>query len=57
MLKIVPGYYGEFAVCRNLSESQMIERVKNGDSYIVRLKSPGSASKKIRFRDMVRGNR
>lgn len=54
-LKIVPGYYGEFAVCRKLSESQMIERVKNKDPYVVRLKSPGSMSKKIRFRDAVRG--
>lgn len=54
-LKIVPGYYGEFAVCRRLSESQMIERVKNGDPYVVRLKSPGSMSKKIRFRDAIRG--
>ncbi len=54
-LKIVPGYYGEFANCRKLSEAQMIERVKNGDPFIVRLKSMGSASKKIRFKDMIRG--
>ena len=54
-LKIVPGYYGEFANCRKLSEAQMIERVKNGDPFIVRLKSMGSTSKKIRFRDMIRG--
>ena len=55
-LKIVPGYYGEFASCRKLSEQQMIERIENGDPYIVRLKSPGSASRKIRFKDMIRGN-
>lgn len=54
-LKIVPGYYGEFANCRKLSEVQMIERVKNGDPFIVRLKSMGSTSKKIRFKDMIRG--
>ena len=54
-LKIVPGYYGEFANCRKLSEAQMIERVKNGDAFIVRLKSMGSTSKKIRFKDMIRG--
>ena len=53
-LKIVPGYYGEFANCRKLSEAQMIERVKNGDPFIVRLKSMGSTSKKIRFKDMIR---
>ena len=54
-LKIVPGYYGEFANCRKLSEAQMVERVKNGDPFIVRLKSMGSTSKKIRFKDMIRG--
>lgn len=54
-LKIVPGYYGEFATCRKLSEAQMIERVKNGDPFIVRLRSMGSTSKKIRFKDMIRG--
>ena len=54
-LKIVPGYYGEFANCRKLSEAQMIERVKNGDPFIVKLKSMGSTSKKIRFKDMIRG--
>ena len=54
-LKVLPGYYGEFATCRKLSESQMIERIKNGERFIIRLKSPGSASKKIRFKDMIRG--
>lgn len=54
-LKIVPGYYGKFANCRKLSEAQMIERVKNGEPFIVRLKSMGSTSKKIRFKDMIRG--
>ncbi len=54
-LKIVPGYYGEFATCRKLSEQQMMERVKNGEPYIIRLKSIGSASRKIKFKDMIRG--
>ena len=54
-IKVVPGYYGEFAVCRKMSEQQMIERVKNGEPYVIRLKSPGSMSKKIKFKDMIRG--
>ena len=54
-LKIVPGYYGDFAACRKMSESQMIERIKKGDPYIIRLKSQGSMSRKIRFKDMIRG--
>ena len=55
-IKVVPGYYGEYAVCRKLSEQQMIERVKNGEPYIIRLKSPGSMSRRIKFKDMIRGN-
>ena len=54
-LKIVPGYYGEFANCRKLSEAQMIKKKKNGDPFIDGLKSMGSTSKKIRFKDMIRG--
>ena len=54
-LKVVPGYYGEFAVCRKMSEQQMIERIQNGEPYIIRLKSPGSMSRKIKFKDMIRG--
>ena len=54
-LKVVPGYYGEFAVCRKMSEQQMIERIQNGEQYIIRLKSPGSMSRKIKFKDMIRG--
>ena len=54
-IKVVPGYYGEYAVCRKMSEQQMIERVKNGEPYVIRLKSPGSMSRKIKFKDMIRG--
>lgn len=54
-IKVVPGYYGEYATCRKMSEQQMIERVKNGEPYVIRLKAPGSMSRKIKFKDMIRG--
>ncbi len=54
-LKIRPGYYGEYAKCRMMSESQMIERIKNGENYIIRLKSPGNPNKKVRYTDLIRG--
>lgn len=54
-LKIRPGYYGQFARCRTMSEAQMIERIKNGEKFIIRLKSPGNPNKKVRYTDLIRG--
>ena len=53
--KIVPGYYGVYARCRNLSVNESIERIKNGEKYIVRFRSNGSHLKKISFIDEIRG--
>lgn len=49
------GYYGPWATCRNLSNDQRAERIKRGDPYIIRLKSPGVFSKKITVVDAIRG--
>lgn len=54
-MKIRPGYYGQFAKCRTMSVEQMIERVKNGEPYVIRLKSPGNPSKKVRYEDLIKG--
>ena len=53
--KIVPGYYGVYAKCRNISIDESIERVKNGEKFIVRFRSNGSHMKKISFLDDARG--
>lgn len=49
------GYYGHSAKCRNISPDEAIERIKNGESYIIRLKSPGNFENKIKFNDVIRG--
>jgi glutamyl-tRNA synthetase len=54
--KLLPGIYGEFAVSRNLSYEQIEEKIKAGIPYVLRLKSPGSADKRISFKDGIRGN-
>ncbi len=51
-----PGYYGVWAKCRNLSIDEMIERINNGEKYIVRFKSPGKEDKKIKHKDVIKGN-
>ena len=49
------GYYGSFAKCRNLTNEERAERIKNGEAYIIRLKSPGNYENKVIFNDLVRG--
>ena len=49
------GYYGKFAKCRNLTNEERAERIKNGESYVLRIKSTGDFNKKITINDCVRG--
>lgn len=50
-----PGYYGEFAKCRNLSYEEIEENIKSGKPYVVRLKSAGDENKRIKFDDAIKG--
>jgi len=54
--KIRPGYYGVWAKCRNVTVEEAIERIKNGDKYIIRFKSPGREDRKIKHKDVIKGN-
>ena len=49
------GYYGRFARCRNLTNEERAEKIKKGESYVLRLKSTGDFNKKITINDCVRG--
>ncbi len=53
--KMRTGYYGEFATCRQLTPEQAIERIKAGEPYVVRLRSNGDESRRIKFDDMIKG--
>ena len=50
------GYYGKWTKCRNMPVDMAIEKIKNGDPYIIRLKSPGNPDKKIKHHDVIKGN-
>ena len=54
--KIRPGYYGVWAKCRNLSVEEAIQKIKNGEQYIIRFKSPGREDRKIKHKDIIKGN-
>ena len=53
--KLNPGYYGEFAKCRNLSNEERYERIKNGESFVIRFKSQGNHENKITVTDLIKG--
>ena len=54
--KIRPGYYGVWAKCRNITVEEAIEKIKNGEKYIIRFKSPGREDRKIKHHDVIKGN-
>jgi glutamyl-tRNA synthetase len=53
--KLLPGYYGEFATCRHLGDEEVLRRIQNGDSYVIRFKSHGKEDGRISFDDAIRG--
>ena len=54
--KIRPGYYGVWAKYRNLPVDEAIEKIKNGEKYIIRFRSPGREDRKIKHKDIIKGN-
>lgn len=49
------GYYGSYAKCRDLTNEELKNKILNKESYTIRLKSTGDYNKKIKFKDLVRG--
>ena len=54
--KIRTGYYGVWAKYRNLSVEEAAEKIKAGEPYIIRFKSPGREDYKIKHKDIIKGN-
>lgn len=53
--KLLPGYYGKFAKCRNLTEGEIYENLRQKKPYVIRLKSQGNAEIKHTFKDEIKG--
>lgn len=54
--KELTGYYGKYALCRNLTLEQIEENLKAGKEYVLRLRSQGSPDKEITFTDSIMGD-
>ena len=53
--KINPGIYGEYAKCRELSFEEVVDRISNGQEYVIRFKSNGSLENHFTVVDAIRG--
>ena len=53
--KVLTGYYGKYAVCRDLSLETIEENLKAGKPYVLRLRSQGSPENEITFTDSIKG--
>lgn len=54
--KTTPGYYGKWAKHRNFTLEQIKQEIAQGKTYVIRLKSPGSAARRIKYRDLIKGD-
>ena len=54
--KLIPGYYGEFAKCRTLTVDEAIEKINNGEKYVIRFRSNGDHNNKVAVYDLIRGD-
>ena len=49
------GYYGRYARDRHMTKEEAIERINNGEKYIIRMKSPGDFNKNVIVNDLIKG--
>ncbi len=50
------GYYGKYAKHRDMPIDEAIEKIRNGEKFVLRFKSLGDPAKKTPFKDSIKGN-
>lgn len=53
--KVPTGYYGRWAIWRDMSADSVRARLVNGDPYVVRFRSPGDPAGRVTWTDLIRG--
>lgn len=51
------GYYGNWAKYRNFPPEESLEKIKQGNEYVIRFRSNGDFNKNIVVNDVIRGNK
>ena len=54
-MKTRTGYHGRFARCSRLTPEEAIEKIKNGEKFIIRFRSNGNFENKFEFDDLRQG--
>jgi glutamyl-tRNA synthetase len=54
-LKLTPGYYGQWAKCRDLAFEQVKEKLEKGIPFVIRLRLEGREEGRVKFTDLVKG--
>lgn len=54
--KVPPGYYGEWAKCRDLPSDLVEERIRSGQPYTIRFRSPDGQPGRVVYNDLIRGD-
>ena len=49
------GYYGKWALCRDLSLEEIETRIQNGEEYVLRFRSMGDIENTVELEDGIRG--
>lgn len=49
------GYYGQWAICRDLSYEEIEERINKGEEYVLRFRSHGNIDNTLELFDGIRG--
>ena len=49
------GVYGKYAKYRDITMEEALEKINNGEKYIIRFKSPGNFDNKVVVDDAIRG--
>jgi len=54
--KLRPGYYGEWALWRDRSDSDIEQALKDVKPFVLRFRSEGSHDKRVEFDDVLKGH-
>ena len=54
-MKVRPGYHGRFARCSRLTPEEAINKIKNGEKFVIRFRSNGNFENKFEFDDLRQG--
>ncbi|MFA6860693.1 MAG: glutamate--tRNA ligase family protein [Clostridia bacterium] len=49
------GYYGEYAKCSSLTYEEIEEKIKRGEKFVLRFRSPAKAGDRITYHDAIKG--